>query len=145
MAWALENLKNLHLNGLLLMTLNTDTTFEGKLNCAFKNDMKNYSKLPTEHVWKSKNWKFDGILLSKVKIDELKTYTGVLCQANEELYQIWTGINFSAQTWLEEFHEFWPEHSKISKIYILMGFFWKKCTIFDLKKCTWDMFGSTRY
>ena len=81
---ALENLKNLHFNGLLLnkvynvwakksieelclMALNTDTTFEGKLTCAFKNDMRNYSKFSPEHVWKSKNWNFDGILLSKVE------------------------------------------------------------------------------
>ena len=26
------------------MALNTDTTFEGKLTCAFKNDMRNYSR-----------------------------------------------------------------------------------------------------
>ena len=26
---------------LCLMALNTDATFEGKLNCAFKNDMRN--------------------------------------------------------------------------------------------------------
>ena len=55
---ALENLKNLHFNGLLLnkvynvwakksigefclMALNIDATFEGKLTCGFKNDMRN--------------------------------------------------------------------------------------------------------
>ena len=55
---ALENLINLHFNGLLfnkvynvwakksigefcLMALNIDATFEGKLTCAFKNDMRN--------------------------------------------------------------------------------------------------------
>ena len=54
----LENLINLHFNGLLLkkvynvlakigigklclMALNIDATFDGKLTCAFKNDMKN--------------------------------------------------------------------------------------------------------
>ena len=53
---ALENLKKLHFNGLLLtkvynvwakksieelclMALNTDAKFEGKMTCAFKNDM----------------------------------------------------------------------------------------------------------
>ena len=58
LTWALKNLKNLHFNGLLLnkvynvwpkksvgefclMALNIDATFEGKLNCAFKNDMRN--------------------------------------------------------------------------------------------------------
>ena len=55
---ALENLKNLHFNGLLLtkvynfrakksieelclMALNIDAKFEGKMTCAFKNDMRN--------------------------------------------------------------------------------------------------------
>ena len=50
-----------------LMALNIDTTFEGKLTCAFKNDMSNYGKFSPEHVWKSKNLKFDGILLSEVE------------------------------------------------------------------------------
>ena len=80
--WALDYLKSLHFNGLLLnkvynvwakksigelclMALNIDTTFEGKLTCAFKNDMRNYSKFSPEHVWKSKNW--HGILLFKVE------------------------------------------------------------------------------
>ena len=84
LTWALENLKNLHFNGLLLnkvynvwakksigefclMALNIDATFEGKLTCAFKNDMRNYGKFSPEHVWKSKNWKFVAILLSKVE------------------------------------------------------------------------------
>ena len=55
---ALKNLKTLHFNGLLLnkvynvwakksvgelclMALNSDATFEGKLTCTFKNDMRN--------------------------------------------------------------------------------------------------------
>ena len=55
LTWALENLEDLHFNGLLLtkvyngwakistedlclMVLNTDVKFEGKLTCAFKND-----------------------------------------------------------------------------------------------------------
>ena len=54
----IENLKNLHFNGLLLtkvhevwakksidelclMALNIDAKFEGKMTCAFKNDMRN--------------------------------------------------------------------------------------------------------
>ena len=38
------------------------------------------------------------------------------------------------QNWHEEFDEFWPEHSKISKIYTLMGCFWPKYIMFELKK-----------
>ena len=51
-----------------LMALNIDATFEGKLTCAFKNDMRNLaSKFSIEHLQKSKNWDFDGILLPKVE------------------------------------------------------------------------------
>ena len=59
---ALENLKNLHFNKLLLtkvnnvwakkgieelflMELNIDAKFEGKMTCAFKNDMRNLANL----------------------------------------------------------------------------------------------------
>ena len=46
------------------MTLNIDATFEGKLTCAFKNDMRNLANF---HQRMSKNWDFDEILLSKVE------------------------------------------------------------------------------
>ena len=49
------------------MVLNTNTTFEGKLTCAFKNGMRNYSKFSPDHVRKSKNWNFDGVFLLKVE------------------------------------------------------------------------------
>ena len=81
---ALKNLKHLHSNGLLLnkvysvwakesvgefclMALNIDATFEGKLTCAFKNDMRNLANFHQSNVRKSENWDFDGILLSKVE------------------------------------------------------------------------------
>ena len=65
---------------------------------------------------------------------ELKIYRGVLCHDNEEWCKIWRGIDLSVQNWHEEFDEFWPEHSKISKICTLMGFFWTKYIMFELKK-----------
>ena len=49
---------------LCLMALNIDATFEGKLTCAFKNDMRDLANF---HQRKSKNWDFDEILLSKVE------------------------------------------------------------------------------
>ena len=68
-----------------------------------------------------------------------------MCHDNEEWYKIWRGIDLSVQNWHEEFDEFWPEHSKISKICTLMGFFWTKYIMFDLKKYRGVMFGSTEY
>ena len=49
------------------MALNIDATFEGKLTCAFKNDMRNLANFHQSNVRKSENWDFDGILLSKVE------------------------------------------------------------------------------
>ena len=65
---------------------------------------------------------------------ELKTYRGVMCHGNEEWFKIWKGIDLSVQNWREEFDEFWPKHSKISKICTLMGCFWPKYIMFELKK-----------
>ena len=39
-------------------------------------------------------------------MNELKIYRGVLCHENEEWYQIWRGIDLSAQNWHEEFGKF---------------------------------------
>ena len=130
---ALENLKNVHFNGLLLnkvynvwaktsivelclMALNTDAKFEGKLTFAFKNDIRNFGHFH-QSTWKSQNWDFDGILLSKVEnIFELEIYRGVMCHDNKEWCKNSRGIDLSVQNWHEEFDKFWPEHSKISKI-----------------------------
>ena len=38
------------------------------------------------------------------------------------------------QNWHGEFNKYWPEHSKISQICTLMGCFWPKCIMFELKK-----------
>ena len=39
-----------------------------KIDFCFQKWHEEFSKLSPEHVWKSKNWDFDGILLSKVEI-----------------------------------------------------------------------------
>ena len=65
---------------------------------------------------------------------ELKIYRGVMCHDNEERCKIWKGIDLSVQNRHEEFNKFWPELSKISKICTLMGCFWPKYIMFELKK-----------
>ena len=76
---------------------------------------------------------------------ELKIYREVLCRYKEEWYQIGAGIVLSVQNWHEKFDKFWPVHSKISKICTLIGFFWTKYIMFDLKKYRGVLFGSTKY
>ena len=57
-----------------------------------------------------------------------------MCHENEEWCKIWRGIDLSFQNWHEEFDEFWPEHLKVSKIFILMCSFWAKYILLELKK-----------
>ena len=49
------------------MVLNIGAKFEGKLMCAFKNVIRNFANFYHSMFEKSKNWNFDGILLSKVE------------------------------------------------------------------------------
>ena len=53
---------------------------------------------------------------------------------NEERCKIWKGIDLSVQNWHEESNKFWPKHSKISKICTLMGCFWPKYSMLQLRK-----------
>ena len=71
---------------------------------------------------------------------QLKIYRGVLYHDNEEWYQIWRGIDLSVQNWHEEFDKCWSKHWKISKICTLIGYFWPKYTIFELKR-VWRSYG----
>ena len=57
-----------------------------------------------------------------------------VCYDNEEWYKIWNRIDLPFQNWHEEFNKFWPKHLKISKICTLIGCFWSKYVMFELKK-----------
>ena len=75
---------------------------------------------------------------------ELKIYRGVMCHDNEKWCKIWWEIDLSVQNWLEEFDEFWPEHSKTSKLCTLTDCFWRKYIIFEPKKYRGVMFDGTK-
>ena len=50
------------------------------------------------------------------------------------------GTDLSFQNRHEEFDKFWPKHSKTSKICTLMGSFWSKYIMFELKNHTGVIF-----
>ena len=79
----------------------------------------------------------------KLKKYELKIHSGVTCHGNEEWRKIWRGIDLLFQSWHEEFDKFWPKHLKVSKIFILMGSFWAKYILFELKKYRGVIFHET--
>ena len=81
-----------------------------------------------------KNFHFNDSFWAKYILFELKKYRGVIFHETEEGYKIWRGIDLSFQNWHKQFHKFWPEHLKVSKILILMDSFWAKYILFELKK-----------
>ena len=66
------------------MTLNTDITSEGKLTCAFKNDMRNLANFHQSMFGSLKMEFWWGPFIQSRKMYELKIYRGVLCHDNEE-------------------------------------------------------------
>ena len=81
-----------------------------------------------------KNFHFNGLLLSKVYILRAEKYIEVIFHETKEGYQIWRGTDLSFQNGHKEFDEFWPEHSKVSKVFAWMGSFWVNYIFFELKK-----------
>ena len=74
---------------------------------------------------------------------ELKMNRGIMCHETEEGYKICRGINSLFQNWHKEFDKILPKHSKVSKIFILMGLFWAKYILFELKNYRGIIFHKT--
>ena len=74
-----------------------------------------------------------GLFIQSRKCMSLKFTGKFLCHYNEEWCKF-IKIELSVQNWHEEFDKFSPERSKISKICILLGLFWRKYIVFELKK-----------
>ena len=81
-----------------------------------------------------KKWDSHEILQPKQKTYDLKIYRGVMCGDDEEWCKIWKGIDLSFQNWHEEYDKFKPKYSIVSKNCTLMGSFWPKYVMFELKK-----------
>ena len=118
------------------MTLKSHAKFEEKLTCGLENDMRNLANFH-QNTWKCQNWYFHGILLFKVEnawATNYMSYRGVISNDTEEWWKIWREIDLSFQNWYKEFDEFWPQNSKVSKIYTFLGCFWPNYITFELKK-----------
>ena len=80
---------------------------------------------------------------AKYILFELKKYRVIIFHETEEGDKTWRGINLLFQNWHKEFDKFWPEHSKVSKIFTLIGSFWAKYILFELKKYRGIIFHET--
>ena len=85
-----------------------------------------------------------GSFCAKYVLFELKKYRGIIFHETEVRYKIWRGIYLSFQNWHKEFDKFWPEHSEVSKLFNLMGSFWVKYILFELKKYRRVIFHKTK-
>ena len=113
------------------------------INLSFKNLHKQFVKFWPEHSKASKIFTLMGSLWAKYILFELKKYRGIIFHETEEGYKIWRGIELSFKNWHKEFGKIWVEHSKVSKIFILMGSFWAKYILFELKKYRGIIFHET--
>ena len=105
---------------LSFMKLKRDTKFGEESICPFKWH-KEFDKFWSKHSKVSKRFTLMGSFWAKYRLFELKKYRGVIFHETEKGYKIWRGIDLSFQNWHEEFDKFWSEHSKVSKIFTLMG------------------------
>ena len=106
------------------MKLKNDEKSEEELTCLFKIDIRNLTNFDSS-TQKSENSHF-------------------ICHYNEEWCKNFGGIDLSVQNWHKGFDKFWPEHSKISKICTLMGCFWPRYIMFELKKYREVTFDGTK-
>ena len=114
------------------MTLKSVAKFELKLTY-LENDMRNLINF-YQSTWKSRNWDFAGILLSKVENLWASNLQRVMCHDSDEWWKIWRGNELSFQNWHEEFDECWHEHLKVSNICTLSGSSRPKYIKFEPKK-----------
>ena len=113
------------------------------INWSFKNLHMKFVKIWPEHSKVSEIFTLMGSLWAKYILFEPKKYRGVILHETEEGYKLWRGIDSSFQNWHKEFDKIWAEHSKVSKILILMDSFWGKYILFELKKYRGIIFHET--
>ena len=116
------------------MALNNGGKFEGKITCNFKNDTSTLANFYQSTCENLKIRGFIGVFIQSRKCMSLLVYRGVMCHENEGWYKFWRGIVLPVENWNKEFNKFWPEYSKNSNNYTLMGCFWRKYIMFELRK-----------
>ena len=120
-----------------------DTNFGEEPTRCLKINIRNLTNFNPSTQKVSKISTLMGSFSAKYILFELKKYRGVIFHETEEGHKIWRGINLSFKNWHKQFVKFWPEHSKVSKIFTLMGSFWAKYILFELKKYRGVIFHET--
>ena len=100
----------------------------------FQNWPKEFEKFWPERSKVSKIFTLMGSFWAKYILFELKKYRGVIFHETEEVYKIWRRIHSLFKNWHKNLTNFDPSTQKVSKIFILVGSFWAKYILFELKK-----------
>ena len=67
-----------------VMTIKNDAKFEEKLTCQFKIDMRNLTNFDPSTQKYQKNLHFNGLILTKVRMFELKKYRGAMFDCTQD-------------------------------------------------------------
>ena len=113
------------------------------IDSSFQNWHKEYDKIWPKHLKISKIFILMGSFWAKYIFFELKKYRGIIFHETEDRYKIWSRIDLSFQNLHKEFDKIWPKHLKVSKLFTLMGSYWSKYILFELKKNRGIMFYET--
>ena len=124
------------------MNMKRDAKF-GEKSTSFQNWHQEFDKFWPEHSKVLTIFNFMGFFWAKYILFKLKNYRGIIFHESEKRYKTWRGNNFSFQNWRKEFDKFWHEHSKVLIIFTLMGSFWAKYILFELKKYSGVIFHET--
>ena len=93
---------------------------------------------------KSENLHFDVLILSKVYYVWTKKKYRVLCHNHEEWCKIWRGTDLCLKIDIRTLANF-DQTLKSLKIWTLMGFFWSKSIVFEVKKYIGDHYIGLSY
>ena len=113
------------------------------IDLSFQSWHEEFDKFWSKHFKGSKNFILMCSFWAKYILFELKKNREVIFHETKEGYKISRGIGLSFQNWHKEFDKFSCEHSKVSKIFTLMGFFWGNYICFELKKYRGVIFHET--
>ena len=131
MTWALESLKNVLFNRLLLSKVYIVWAKKVRRSYLSRNwrgiqNLERYRLVVSKlawGIWKILTWTVESLKMFtligsfwvKYILLELEKYRGVIFHKTEEGYKTWKEIDLSFQNWHEEFEKIWPEQSKVSK------------------------------
>ena len=101
------------------MILKSDTKFEEKPICCFKNDKNLVNFDPGTQI--SKICTVICPLCAKYIAFNQKKYRGVIFNDTEKSCKIWRKIGLWFGKWHKEFDKFSPEYTKVSKLGLLLG------------------------